>query len=64
MSDVNGSGTAKTVKELVLEHDHKLDDIKSEIDKAKGAAYLAVAFGLVNLLNSLVQFAQAARGGQ
>lgn len=48
--------SAKTVKELVLEHDEKLDAIRSELDKAKGALWLAVALGLVNALDTIQQF--------
>lgn len=50
----NGNGAAKTVKDLVLEHDQKLDEIRSELDKAKGALYIAVALGLVNALPNIL----------
>lgn len=57
MSDGNGSGTAKTVKEMVLEHDDKLDTIMNELSKAKGALYLAVLLGLVNVIESIMSVA-------
>lgn len=59
----NGSGTAKTVKELVLDHDEKLEDIRSELDKAKGALWLAVALGFVNALDTLLSFIPVAARG-
>lgn len=59
MSEGNGSATAKTVKELVLEHDKKLDNIQDELNKAKGALYLAVALGLVNVVESILRVAPA-----
>lgn len=65
MSDVgapNGHGTAMTVKELVLEHDAKLDRIQDELSKAKGALYLAVALGIVNVMQTLLEWAPAMRG--
>ena len=55
----NGSGVAKTQKELLLEHDKKLDEITAELSKAKGALYLAVLLGLVNVVESIMTVAPA-----
>lgn len=61
----NGSQVGKTIKELVLEHDEKLDAITVELSKAKGALYLAVLLGLVNVLDTLIKVVpQVARGAQ
>lgn len=51
-TDTNGS-TAKTIKEMVLELERDTKTIRTELDKAKGALYLAVLLGLVNVLDTV-----------
>lgn len=50
MSEQNGSGTAKTVKELVLEHDEMLREVRGEVKFIKGGIAVTAALGLANLI--------------
>lgn len=59
---MNGE-SAKTVKELVLEHDEKLDQIQKDLNQARGALYLAVLLGIINVIESIMSIAPAVAAG-
>lgn len=57
----NGSGSAKTIKELVLEHDEMLREVRYEVKFIKGGIAVTVALGLFNLIAGwIVPVARAA----
>lgn len=57
-SDGNGSGTAVTVKDMVLDHDSRIDDLESWQDELRGAMTLVkLTFG-TSIVTALLVIAQ------
>lgn len=60
----NGSVTAKTVKELVLEHDEMLREVRDEVKFIKGGIAVTAALGMANLIAGWLLPAARATGHQ
>ena len=66
MSDGNGNATGMTVKEMLAEHDNKLDRLDQRMDNLQLVLYLAVGLGVLDIvapyLEPLTKVAAAATG--